>query len=413
MSRLREALERAQALQQKTSGETAAVSTPRSATPDANDPWAFDEVAAPVAPPVSTASFTDVLDEMPVEMPVQAAVDVAVERPAFEPAAAAVSAAVAESAPPTVISAEPPEFEEPPIIEIGETAAPPARDHEHDYDRPKETHVDYPFVTDRTADKLVVGPEAEVTFVEQYRRLAASLHHAQLQTGARTVMVTSALENEGKTLTAANIALTLSHSYQRNVLLVDADLRRPSVHTVFNLSNRAGLGDILDIAPREGKLPIQQLSPTLAVMTAGRPNPDPMGGLVSETMKQFLTEAGEQFDFVIVDTPPVALLTDANLLAAMIDLALIVVSARTTPYPLVKRAIDSIGASRILGVVLNRAHTAEAAAGFGYGYSYGYSYGAYGYGYGKRPGRKAAAAAAAAKEGRRWRLPWRGKKRAT
>jgi len=91
--------------------------------------------------------------------------------------------------------------------------------------------------------------------------------------------------------------------------------------------------------------------------------------LVSDMMKQLLTDAVEQFDWVIVDTPPVALMPDANLLARMIDAALLVVSACTTPYPLVQRAATAIGAERILGVVLNRADQSALAQEYGY---YGY-----------------------------------------
>src|SRR5438067_664707 len=93
--------------------------------------------------------------------------------------------------------------------------------------------------------KVVVGPGAESALIEQYRRLGAALHHHQLQSGARTLMVTSAVAAEGKTLTATNLALTLSHSYQRRVLLVDADLRRPSVHEILRLPNTTGLSDSL------------------------------------------------------------------------------------------------------------------------------------------------------------------------
>jgi receptor protein-tyrosine kinase len=182
-------------------------------------------------------------------------------------------------------------------------------------------------------------------------------------------MVSSAVEAEGKTLTATNIALTLSHSYRRRVLLVDADLRRPTVHELFGLDNRMGLRDVIEDTAPDGRLPIQQISPTLWVMTAGRPNPDPMSGLISETMRQFLQEASEQFDWVVIDTPPVALMPDANLLAAMVDMALLVVSASSTPYPLVARAVEAIGNERVLGVVLNRAERSEVDVGYSY-YSY-------------------------------------------
>lgn len=221
------------------------------------------------------------------------------------------------------------------------------------------------------AAKYVVWPNAEATLVEQFRRLAAALHHAQLQTRARTVMIASALEKEGKTLTATNLALTLSESYHRRVLLVDADLRRPDIHNSFQLDNRIGLGDVLKQAAPEGKLPVHQISPTLWVMTAGRPTSNPMGGLVSDTMKEFLTEAVEHFDWIVLDTPPVGLLSDANLLAAMIDMAVLVVNAKTTPYPMAVRAVDALGGSRVLGVVLNRADRSEVSPGYPY-YSYSY-----------------------------------------
>ena len=90
-------------------------------------------------------------------------------------------------------------------------------------------------------------------------------------------------------------------------------------------------------------------------------------------MSQLLTDAAEQYDWVIVDTPPVALLPDANLLAAMIDTALLVVSANATPYPLVARAVEAIGEQRILGVVLNRMAHAEMIGAYNY-YGYGGHY---------------------------------------
>lgn len=213
--------------------------------------------------------------------------------------------------------------------------------------------------------KMVVGEHADASLVEQYRHLAATLHKAQAQSGYRSVMVTSALQSEGKTLTASNLALTLSHSYQRRVLLIDADLRRPRLQEMFMLPAGAGLTDSLTL-PRGGKLPIHQISPTLWVLTAGRPTTDPMSTLVSSSMKQLLDDARDAFDWVIVDTPPIAILPDANVLAAMIDTALLVVSAQSTPYPMVQRAAQAVGTTRILGVVLNRADEAGVTDGYTY-----------------------------------------------
>jgi capsular exopolysaccharide synthesis family protein len=204
--------------------------------------------------------------------------------------------------------------------------------------------------------RLVIDGGVHPNVVEQYRHLAAVLHHAQQASGVRTVMVTSAMASEGKTLTATNLALTLSQSYQRRALLVDADLRRPRLREMFALPTTDGLTDSL-AATRGGKLPVHQITPTLWVLTAGRVVPDPMSLLVSPAMKELIDDARDAFDWVIVDTPPIAILPDANLLSAMIDTALLVVSAESTPYPMVQRAAEQIGRNRILGVVLNRADT--------------------------------------------------------
>ena len=212
---------------------------------------------------------------------------------------------------------------------------------------------------------LVVSADAEPALVEQYRHLAAVLHHAQGESGYRSVMVTSALPAEGKTLTATNLALTLSESYQRRVFLIDADLRRPRIKDMFGLPEGEGLTDSLN-DHRSGKLPVHQITPTLWVLTAGRATADPMSTLVSSAMKHLLEEARETFDWVVVDTPPIAILPDANLLASMIDTALLVVSAQATPYPMVQRAAQAIGPSRILGVVLNRAEASGMPSGYGY-----------------------------------------------
>jgi receptor protein-tyrosine kinase len=215
-------------------------------------------------------------------------------------------------------------------------------------------------------DKLIIGEGVDQDLIEQYRHLAAVMHHAQKQSNVRSVMVTSALPAEGKTLTATNLALTLSESYQRRVLLIDADLRRPRMKEVFALPATEGLTDSLAL-PAEGKLPVHQVTPHLWVLTAGRMLPDPMGLLVSPAMKQLIDDATESFDWVVVDTPPIAILSDANLLASMIDTTLLVVSAKSTPYPMVQRAVQAVGQNRILGVVLNRAEKSGAQAYSYYG----------------------------------------------
>jgi protein-tyrosine kinase len=199
---------------------------------------------------------------------------------------------------------------------------------------------------------LVDSPQATGLMNEQFRRLAGQLHQAQTERQMKLVMVTSAAAGDGKSLTAVNLALALSGSYQRQVLLIDADLRRPSVADIYGLSDRRGLSEALQ-ARTEQKLPVIQLREGLTLLPAGRPDPDPMAGLSSERMQRILRDASERFDWIIVDGPPVGVVADATILAPAMDAVLFVVRAGVTPYRHVERALDAIGKNRIFGVVLN------------------------------------------------------------
>lgn len=223
-----------------------------------------------------------------------------------------------------------------------------------------------PFVHVANDAKLVTHGTAHGP-IEQYRRLAARLHVAQTEADTRVVMITSAVASEGKTLTATNLALTLSESYKRRVLLIDADLRRPFVHELFRLPNMTGLNDgVRGDAGR--KVPLIRVSDYLSVLTAGRPDPDPMSVLTSERMQRILKDAAAAFDWVIVDTPPIGVLSDAHLLARLVDTVVLVVKAGSTQHSEMVRAIEAIGRDRILGVVLNCAEERQRTAYYKYGY---------------------------------------------
>jgi capsular exopolysaccharide synthesis family protein len=223
----------------------------------------------------------------------------------------------------------------------------------------------------RLATKTVVDDTMPPASREQYRRLAAALHQAQRMNGTKVVMIASAAAGEGKTLTASNLAMTLSESYRRNVLLIDGDLRRPSLHSVFQIEGVPGLSEGL-ISVEEEALPLHKISPRLAVLPAGRPTQDPIGALVADRMRRLIDEAREVFDWVVIDTPPVGLLTDAALLASMADCVVMVIKAGSTSYDLVNRAVEALGRERIIGCVLNRATDLEHRANYDY---YRYYYG--------------------------------------
>jgi capsular exopolysaccharide synthesis family protein len=251
---------------------------------------------------------------------------------------------------------------------------PQPRAYEADTDEPREEPVRktlFDRIDARLAEKVVVDANMSAVSREQYRRLAGVLHDAQGNNGIRVVMIASAVPGEGKTLTATNVSLTLSDSYRRRVMLIDADLRRPSLHQVFRLNTAAGLIDGLE-SPSDVKLVLRQVSPYLSVLPAGRPTSDPMAGLTSERMKRLIDEAKETFDWVIIDTPPLMLLPDAHLLAALVDCAVLVIKANSTPHDLVRRTAEIIGRKRVIGVVLNQAESNAHPAYDGYGGYGGY-----------------------------------------
>jgi len=215
-------------------------------------------------------------------------------------------------------------------------------------------------------ERLASGPQANPLLLEQFRRLAATLYHAQATNGLRTIMVTSASPSDGKTMTAVNLALVLSDSYRRRVLLIDADLRRPSIPNVTDLTDAVGLSETLR-AQTEQKLALVPVTPTLTLLPAGQPIADPISALTSPRMRRILDEAAARFDWIILDAPPIGPVADAGLLAEMVDGTLFVLRAGQTQYPAVKKAIDSLGRDRLLGVVLNGADQSAASTYEPYG----------------------------------------------
>jgi protein-tyrosine kinase len=212
--------------------------------------------------------------------------------------------------------------------------------------------------------RLVTGAPNNVA-LEQYRKIAAVLHEEQVHKHLKTVMITSAVPQEGKTLTLVNLALTLSESYARRVLVIDADLRWPSLHTVLNIPNRRGLSEAL----REGRheLPFTEVSSHLTALTAGRPGPTPLAGLASPRMGEVIDECAGLFDWVLMDTPPVGVLPDAHVLTRLVGGVIFVIGAGSTPAATVEQAIADLGTESIIGTVLNRVEERRIAEAGYYG----------------------------------------------
>jgi capsular exopolysaccharide synthesis family protein len=224
-------------------------------------------------------------------------------------------------------------------------------------------------VSSEWRDRMATGPGGDRALIEQFTRLAATLHQARQANSLRTVMVTSATPGDGKTFTACNLAYVMAETYGYRVLLVDADLRRPSISRMVQLPEGVGLGEALRASVPQ-KLALAQLTPRLTFLPAGRPLSNSVEMLVSPRMQLILEEASSKFDWVILDAPPVAPTSDARLLSKMVDGTLFVIRAGKTQHADVQKSIDMVGRDHILGVVLNDV-AVEAADKYDYYYNVG------------------------------------------
>ena len=214
---------------------------------------------------------------------------------------------------------------------------------------------------------------------EAYRALRTSVQFSRPDVVVQTILVTSSNPGEGKSVTSANLAVTMAQAGRR-VLLIDADLRKPTAHRKLGLPREPGLVqalfDEIDISPAN----VPQVGDDLHVLTAGSLAPNPSELLGSMRMRDLIVQAREDYDVVIVDAPPVLAATDAVLLSTQCDATIVVVRAgQTHDYDLdaTLEALDSVGAS-VIGTVLNGFDTTKA---YGYRYKYAVRYGSdYAYG---------------------------------
>ncbi len=207
----------------------------------------------------------------------------------------------------------------------------------------------------REAVELVTQSRPQSQMAESYRALRTSLLLTSLGGPPKVILITSALPQEGKTTTSINTAIVLAQKGTR-VLLIDADLRRPSIHKALGMGPKTGLSNVLT-----GNATLQQavarsgILPTLFVLTAGTPPPNPAELLASSNMKDILAELREQYDHIIVDTPPTLSVTDAVVMSTRADAVVLVIRSGQTTKQALRRARDLLMQvnARVAGVLLN------------------------------------------------------------
>lgn len=211
------------------------------------------------------------------------------------------------------------------------------------------------------ATTLVMLADPHSAAAEAYRSLAANLLFAYADRQLQTIGITSASEGEGKSTTVANLAIALAQN-GRQVIVVDADLRRPEQHMLFGLGRENGLSDLLRASDADAALSLQDtLSPGVRVLTSGPSPTNPLEALASRRFDQVMALARGQAEFVLVDTPPAGALADAATIAPRLDGMLIVVSAGKTKRDLARRAREQLERvnANLLGVVLTDVRTDE------------------------------------------------------
>lgn len=188
---------------------------------------------------------------------------------------------------------------------------------------------------------------------ERFRILRTNISFSSFDEEIQTILVTSSSPGEGKSTVASNLAVTFAQD-GKTVLLIDADLRKASIHKKFNISNKYGLTEIISKKMSFSKV-VHNYYNHFHILTSGTVPPNPSEMLASKTMKNFISEAKKAYDIVIIDAPPVNAVTDPQILSTVVDGTLFVVRANKTKRDEIvnaKRLLEKVNA-KILGSVLN------------------------------------------------------------
>lgn len=205
------------------------------------------------------------------------------------------------------------------------------------------------------AYSLITMEQSKSAVSEAYRTLRTNVQFTGVDNQTQKIMVTSAGPREGKSTTVANLAVSMAQT-GKTVLIIDADLRNPSQHKLFGFDNRQGLSIAL-VQNQDFRDLIRETEiPGVMVLTGGPIPPNPAELVGSKRMKHLIEQVSEQFDLILIDTPPVVAVTDAAIIAQEVDGVILVLASGEINKDYAQRAkeqLDKVGA-KILGAVLNK-----------------------------------------------------------
>lgn len=204
-----------------------------------------------------------------------------------------------------------------------------------------------------TLDKdMVAALQPFSPAAEQFRTLRTRIAQVESTGQRRVILVTSPGDGDGKTVTVANLALTMAQEFQRQVLLIDADLRNARLHECLGIPREPGLSDVLAGRASLDDALVSLSEYRVIVLPAGEPNGRPTELLSSEPMRRLVENLGRRFDRVVIDSTA-AHFADAGVLEPLVDGVLLIVRAGRTPRPAVARALGLVPRAKLLGLVLN------------------------------------------------------------
>jgi capsular exopolysaccharide synthesis family protein len=218
--------------------------------------------------------------------------------------------------------------------------------------------------------RLVVHTAPESAPAEQYRSFVPVFLEDEKR---RVILVTSAARGDGKSLTCMNLALTVARDINRRVLVIDADLRRPTAHRLLRVRAPAGLTEVLGGSASFEETVITTQVPNLSLLPAGRATKNPLTLITDKTFLQLLENARNSFDAIFIDSPPLMPVVDTKLLRKLADMVVFVVRADATPREAVLRSLKEM--REVAGVVFN-----QVSAGSFRRYYYYDAYSRYAYG---------------------------------
>lgn len=203
--------------------------------------------------------------------------------------------------------------------------------------------------------KSIFGNENFDQLKEAYKSVRTSIQFSNRDENIKSILVTSSKQNEGKSGVTSNLAESFSN-LDKKIIIIDADLRNPTIHKIYGLNNEPGLSNIIINDEKLEDCIHKDISLGLDILSAGTMQPNPSELLHSERVKELIDSLKEEYDYVFIDSPPIGIVTDAGILASFVDGVIFVVGSDEVDDRMVKISKDRLNKvnANILGVILNK-----------------------------------------------------------